>query len=211
MFPVSWFMWLEYKLISGKSLIADKCGTKIIYYLSKTIVVIRDSLQDIDPWIFGMWISRLQARGCHGNASLDIHGRVGAQRGWRLSYWLDEAGEPLPASAAQREVSNCWRLLCESRLNMTVAVYWLCTMLKSFLFFLFWLEKVWKRRDVFGECQKLHSLLPDSRGAKCHHPDELLWGDHCQSLGQSVQAAFVCGRLSNGRGGGVVLYVVVFH
>lgn len=52
------------------------------------------------------WISRLQIWGCHGNAALGIHGWVGTHKRGRLSYWLDEAGQPLPTPAAQREVGT---------------------------------------------------------------------------------------------------------
>lgn len=58
-------------------------------------------------------------------------------------------------------------------------------------------EQVWERRDVISECQELHSLLPNSWGAECHHPDELLWGDYCQSLGEYIQMVFTCSQLDN--------------
>ena len=51
---------------------------------------------------------------------------------------------------------------------------------------------MWKRRDVFSECQELHSLLPNSWGTECHYPDELLWGNHRQSLGEYLQTDSVC-------------------
>lgn len=57
--------------------------------------------------------------------------------------------------------------------------------------------QVWERRDVISECQELHSLLPNSWGAECRHPDELLWGDYCQSLGEYIQMVFTCGQLDN--------------
>lgn len=63
--------------------------------------------------------------------------------------------------------------------------------------FLSSLGQVWKRRDVLSECQELHSLLPNSWGAKRYNPDELLWGDHSQSLGEYRQIMFVCGQLDN--------------
>lgn len=57
--------------------------------------------------------------------------------------------------------------------------------------------QVWERRDVISERQELHSLLPNSWGAECHHPHELLWGDYCQSLGEYIQMVFTCGQLDN--------------
>lgn len=48
------------------------------------------------------------------------------------------------------------------------------------------LRQVWKGCDVFSQRQELHPLLPDSWGAECQHPDELLWRDHRQPLGKHL-------------------------
>lgn len=52
---------------------------------------------------------------------------------------------------------------------------------------------MWEGCDVVSERQKLHSLLPNSWGAERRHPDELLWGDHRQSLGECIH--MVCSTL----------------
>ena len=62
------------------------------------------------------WTSRLQTWGRHGNVALGIHRWVGTQWGRCLPYWPDEAGQPLPAPAAQREVSTL-HLHCLLQLN----------------------------------------------------------------------------------------------
>lgn len=105
------------------------------------------------------------------------------------------------ASSSSCSERGQWPLTCALQVILKLVALW-GLIFFIYLFFIFWLGQVWERRDVFGECQKLHSLLPNSRGAQCHHPDELLWGDHCQSLGQSLQAVFVCGQLSTWEGGG---------
>lgn len=63
----------------------------------------------------------------------------------------------------------------------------------GFLFPACALGQMWEGRDVVSQRQKLHSLLPNSWGAERRHPDELLWGDHRQSLGESIH--MVCSPL----------------
>lgn len=141
---------------------------------------------------------RLQTRGRHGNVALGIHGWIGTQWGWCLSYWINEAGQPLPASPSQREVSTShmyWHLFCRLQLNFNCCLLPHCcciTFIERATHGLNGLKisllgQVWKRCNVLSECQELHSLLPNSWGTKCQHPDELLRGDHSQSLGEYHQ------------------------